>query len=245
MRDLREIKSRYEFQVDNRQLILVASGILLIIIFVFILGIFFGRNFSSPVPAAVAATMPEEPPPAGVIIETDITEIENSEEPAEAVSPLAEEEQERKDLIEKLEAEKLPTSLPGDVSETETDELDKQEPEKPSEAESEAADKKEEPATAPVEKVEKPAPALPASGTGRYTIQVASSQNRAEAKSLVKKLQASKYDAYMMEADLGSKGIWYRVRVGRYKTRDMATKALKIIQKREDGFEDAYITTNQ
>ena len=245
MRDLREIKSRYEFQLDNRQLVLIFAGMVLIFILVFILGIIFGRSYSSPVPVAVTAAMPEETHPAGVIIESDIPED------TAPVTPAAQEEKERKELIEKLEAEKLPTSLP-EGSGAKTTGAEAGEQEKAGVTVTEGPRTKEEPATAPAEKVEKtrvsetkePAPALPASGTGRYTIQVASSQNRVEAKALVKKLKASKYDAYIMEADLEAKGIWYRVRVGHYETRDMATKALKIIQKREKGFEDAYITTN-
>jgi DedD protein len=47
-----------------------------------------------------------------------------------------------------------------------------------------------------------------------YSVQVASSPSRADAERLQQKYGELGYLAYIMTADLGEKGIWYRVRVG-------------------------------
>lgn len=67
-------------------------------------------------------------------------------------------------------------------------------------------------------------PAKPASESGGFTIQVRSSPNEAEARQFVDSLKSAGFDAYVMRADLGAKGVWYRVRVGRFQTREEAQR---------------------
>jgi len=235
MRDLREIKSRYEFQLDNRQLVLIFAGMVLILILVFILGILFGRSYSSPEAITLAATTGAEAPSAEAIVKE------------ENLQPDAEEQKEREELIQKLEAEKVPTSIPPSTEPEPQGSGGPQvagEPDKTPTLEPESGGK---PAPASAEKPElsikkETPPALPASTSGPYTIQIASFQNKADAHALVNKLKQGKYDAYILEADLESKGLWYRVRVGHYPDRELADKALKIIQAREKAYKDAYIT---
>ncbi|KAF0244554.1 MAG: hypothetical protein FD167_3627, partial [bacterium] len=45
-----------------------------------------------------------------------------------------------------------------------------------------------------------------------------------EAEALGKRLRNSGAEAYVVKADLGAKGIWYRVRVGRYQSFSEAQK---------------------
>jgi hypothetical protein len=63
------------------------------------------------------------------------------------------------------------------------------------------------------------------SGSGKFTIQVRATQSQTEAETLGKKLRGSGAEAYVVKADLGAKGIWYRVRVGRYQSMAEAQKA--------------------
>ncbi|MBK7996500.1 MAG: zinc-ribbon domain-containing protein [Blastocatellia bacterium] len=92
------------------------------------------------------------------------------------------------------------------------------------------------PATSPTPKVtptpkatDKPSTggSLPDSlaGAGKYTVQVRATQSQGEAESIGKKLRSSGAEAYVVRADLGAKGIWYRVRVGRYQSFAEAQKA--------------------
>jgi len=62
--------------------------------------------------------------------------------------------------------------------------------------------------------------------TFNLTIQVASFKNRKDADRLVAKLKKRKYPAYSAIGAIPGKGIWYRVRIGYFKTRAGATHML-------------------
>lgn len=62
-------------------------------------------------------------------------------------------------------------------------------------------------------------------GNGKFTVQVRATQSQNEAEALGKKLRGAGLEAYVVRADLGAKGIWYRVRVGRYQSFGEAQKA--------------------
>ncbi len=64
-------------------------------------------------------------------------------------------------------------------------------------------------------------PVLPP-GSTIYSVQVASSPSREDAERLVQKFGATGFQAYVMVADLGNKGVWYRVRIGNFVKRDQA-----------------------
>lgn len=55
-----------------------------------------------------------------------------------------------------------------------------------------------------------------------YTIQVGSFSARKGAEKLAGELKEKGLEAYLAEADLGAKGVWYRVRVGRFPTEHAA-----------------------
>lgn len=61
----------------------------------------------------------------------------------------------------------------------------------------------------------------PASGSGLYTLQVASLEEKGKAEAVVKRLASRGYDAYLNEARLKGK-TYFRVRCGRFATRDEA-----------------------
>jgi cell division septation protein DedD len=68
-----------------------------------------------------------------------------------------------------------------------------------------------------------PAPAPPGPSMARpYTLQVGSFSRERSAEELVARLKDKGHEAYMTEVDLGSKGVWYRVRVGRFPTEHAA-----------------------
>jgi cell division septation protein DedD len=84
---------------------------------------------------------------------------------------------------------------------------------------------------APPAKAETPAPPAttptPApAGAGGFTIQVRSSQSEADARAVADSLRAAGFDAYVLRADLGPRGTWYRVRVGRFDSRDEARQTI-------------------
>jgi cell division septation protein DedD len=102
-------------------------------------------------------------------------------------------------------AEKKPEPVAAD------DEADKASAEKAKPAAADADDKDEEKTSA---------------AEAKFTLQLSSFQNRAEADSLYADLQAAGYSPYIVEANVPDKGgIWYRVRLGRYPDYDAAIDA--------------------
>jgi hypothetical protein len=59
---------------------------------------------------------------------------------------------------------------------------------------------------------------------GKHALQAMASPNEGEANSFVERLKTAAIPAYVVRADLGSHGIWYRVRIGRFATTEEAQR---------------------
>ena len=57
---------------------------------------------------------------------------------------------------------------------------------------------------------------------GNFTVQIGASQDRSEALRMENKARTAGLKPYSVEADLGRKGTWYRVRVGVFKDKSAA-----------------------
>ena len=68
------------------------------------------------------------------------------------------------------------------------------------------------------------------SETGRFTIQVAAIRDETRARELESRLNRKGYSAYTIKTDLEDKGVWFRVRVGRFATREEALSAAEKIE---------------
>lgn len=93
---------------------------------------------------------------------------------------------------------------------------------------------KPEKVVAPVATVSIPKEIPPADINGSYSVQVGSFSSVADAGRLKKSVVAKGYSAFIVEADLGAKGIWYRVRLGPYADADVAKKAMLIADKKDN-----------
>ena len=84
------------------------------------------------------------------------------------------------------------------------------------------------PATAAIPPLPPPpeAPASAAASSG-FTLQIKSTQSQDDADHFVRKLKAQGYRAFVVGADLPGKGRWYRVRLGKFDTKDAAEQYLK------------------
>lgn len=82
------------------------------------------------------------------------------------------------------------------------------------------------PAPAPVA-----AAAPKASAGGAFVVQVAATKDQAEARRMIDKLKAKGFSATMEKADLGAKGVWYRVTAGSYGDQAAADKAAGQLKK--------------
>ena len=67
------------------------------------------------------------------------------------------------------------------------------------------------------------------SNIGRFTIQVAAIRDETRARELESRLNRKGYSAYTIKTELQDKGIWFRVRVGRFATREEALSTAKKI----------------
>ena len=59
---------------------------------------------------------------------------------------------------------------------------------------------------------------------GKHALQAMASPNEGEANSFAERLKNAAIPAYVVRADLGSHGVWYRVRIGRFATPDEAQR---------------------
>ena len=73
-----------------------------------------------------------------------------------------------------------------------------------------------------------------------WTVQVNATTNPQQATDLARGLRAKGYDAYTVQAPMRGQ-TWYRVRVGRFPTRDKA-RELETKLKTSEGMENAYVT---
>ncbi len=79
-----------------------------------------------------------------------------------------------------------------------------------------------------------PAPSQPpASSQGKYALQVASFAKAADAGRLKSKLVSKGYPAFVVEADLAAKGIWYRVKIGPYADSQAVAEMQQLMEKKE------------
>ncbi len=72
---------------------------------------------------------------------------------------------------------------------------------------------------------QEPKPVTPPS-EGKFSVQAGASPSEAEANALSSRLQKMGFAAYVVRADLGAKGIWYRVRTGSFASEAEARKAM-------------------
>ncbi|MFI5397896.1 MAG: SPOR domain-containing protein [Candidatus Binatia bacterium] len=86
---------------------------------------------------------------------------------------------------------------------------------------------------------EMPAPGKEWADAG-WTVQVNATTNPQQASDLARGLRAKGYDAYTVQAPMRGQ-TWYRVRVGRFTSRDKA-KEIEARLKSNEGLENAYVT---
>lgn len=68
---------------------------------------------------------------------------------------------------------------------------------------------------------------------GSYSVQLGSFNSAGDAGAFKKRLLAKDLPAYVAEADLGAKGLWYRVRLGPYSDSDSAKRVQRLIEEKE------------
>ena len=85
-----------------------------------------------------------------------------------------------------------------------------------------------------------------AGGTGgilqkSFSVQIFAFRDKAKAEQAVDELQKKDYPAFIIKEDLGGKGVWNKVRVGQFSSREEAIALLKEIKK---DYQNSFIITN-
>ena len=81
----------------------------------------------------------------------------------------------------------------------------------------------------PVKQLEREVPArkvVETASPARYTLQIASFRDTTRAKAFISTLESKGYDAYQVAAHVDGKGIYHRVRIGRFPNKQAARKLL-------------------
>lgn len=245
MRDAHRMKEKLELSLDNRQVASVLIGGLVVLGAVFVLGVVVGKKLSGTqavhgAPDILTAldrqarAMDEVRAEPQLTFQEELTrkvtvETPRADAPPVKVVTLAAPEP-KPEAAPEPEPEKIEEPAPeGDVQ------LANAEAPKPETKV--ALDEQVEPAavtarTASNDSELKKAIARTAVKptvieVGSYTLQLSATQTRSEADKFVEKLRTRGYSPYVVEADVPGKGTWFRVRMGRFPTRDAAGRYLQ------------------
>ncbi len=213
---VQQVKSRTQRRMEKKQAILLVVLLLGISLVSFFLGIMIGRN--GPTPAVVSKETVTKPLPVAP----------NPPVPAKAEMPAVPEPAPKKEALTFYDAlpkgEQPPLgsgiNLPSEAKTSPKSEA------QPGEAAPMVA--------APPAPVKAAAPPLPKTvSQGAYVVQVASFKQLPDAISLRDRLVKKGYAVFTQEADLGDKGVWYRVMVGPYAGSAAAGQAAEHLEIKE------------
>lgn len=248
MRDTHRLKEKYEVSLDNRQIVTLTVASLVVLGGVFILGVVVGKKL-----AAEQAALSK--PPADLLSQLD--EKTNALEAAKQDAALTFQDELTKKtptvvmdppVVKPVEPAKPPEpAKPVELAKAEP--APAPEAEKPVEQPKLAETPKPEPvATRTTDagglkeafgKVQKPPTETAADGS--WTIQLSAYQDRAEADRFAAGLRDKGYAPYIVEAAIPGKGTWFRVRMGRFGSKDAASRYMDDF-KRETAM-NAIVTT--
>ena len=215
MRDDHRIKDKYELSLDNRQIVTFFVASIAVLGTVFVLGVVVGKRLagapahSSPADllsaldqkaAAMEQVKTSPAPQARLTFQDELTKkvSEPASGPTKEPEPAKAEVKEATTTVTTAPPPQPSVSDPAPPSR----ELPKQEP--------------------PREKLKK---AIAAVEKGpAFTLQLSATQARDEADRFAAKLRSQGYQPYVVESDLKDRGRWFRVRMGKFATREAAAK---------------------
>ena len=241
MRDLDRWKDKVEISLDGRQIFFLFFGSAVAACLIFVVGVLIGKRIEARALALQPAAI--EDPLAALDQLGDADEADEGLTFHKALTPpkpekaAVETKKADKPVVEakKVEAkaqpvkvEKAPAVAADDVSD---DEDAKPEPK----VEARAEPKKPEP-----KKVEAPRPALPAARpqvvqqqaakkpdatASHFTLQLSAFPDKSDAEEFMRKIQSAGYKPFLVASEIPGKGVFYRVRVGDYGSRQAAVDA--------------------
>jgi septal ring-binding cell division protein DamX len=208
------VVSRTQRRIERKQLVLIFVLILAVAAVSFSLGVMFGKR-SSPVPEVHVGKERSGSPPIAQI-----------EPPPKPVAEAAAEGTEHLTFYDNLPKGKqaplgsginLPPAQKADLPGKEV--VAKPAPVSPP--------------PAPAPKAPAVAPVTASASAGGFVVQVASFRTKQDATKLADRLRSHGLKIFVETADLGSKGVWYRVLSGPFPSRDNADRAVDFLREKE------------
>jgi len=234
MRDQNRPVHKVEFSLDNRRMLLLFAAGVVVLALSFSLGVMVGKRLG------LVAACPDSPESLATVQQQDQDYKERREELAKAVpAPEA-----------KPEAKPEPAAKPEPKQEPKPEPIAKPEPKpapvakpkpKPEPKPELVAKPEPKPKPEPVAKPEpKPDPEpqatqTPAPENRFYAIQIMSVAAKENAERYIKKYKAfDNRKPYIVKADVPGKGTWYRVKIGKFKTKEQALAYQSIFEAKTD-----------
>lgn len=227
MRDANRLKEKIDLSLDNRQVMSLVIGGIVVLGAVFVVGVVVGKKLSNSERAQGApdlltaldqrATAMDEATDASLTFQDELTKKTAEPPRIEApATPVA--------VATRLDPAPAPLPKPEPVAEVE--------PETPVAAAPRADE------AVPTRTVLKDGGGLKeaiarsqrpveAAANGSFTLQLSASQDRAEADRFMAKLKGQGYAPYLVEAQVQGRGTWYRVRMGSFPTKEAAGRYLQ------------------
>lgn len=241
MRYASRLREKYEVSLDNRQIVSLVAGALALLGAAFALGVVVGRQLATALPPSVpvndldaldqrraeadAVLAPARVASPPVAVEKPATPPPPKATPAPANPPPAPPSPVPAKVAPREVYVAEPEPPPSVVEKHEAP-LAKPAPTPPASkaatAKAVVAIAKPQPKAA--EKAPEPKAVAVAAAEAKFAIQIASTQSREEAERIANRLKGKGYAAYVLEADLGKKGTWLRVRVGKFADKDAADR---------------------
>ncbi len=240
MRDENRLKGKHDLSLDNRQIVSLFIGGIVVLGSVFVLGVVVGKKLASDEQAHKApdllsaldqkadAMKPVEPP---LTFQDELTRREPDPKPPAAPKPV-----EPPNPAEPQKTEVAAAPAPhAEKVEPEPAPADRPAVEVPTRSVAPNGGLEE-----AFVRAAKPSEAAP---NGAWTLQLLASQDRAEADRFASKLKEKGYAPFVVEAQVPGRGTWYRVRMGSFASKEAANRYLQDFR-RETQIE-AFVTTNR
>ncbi|HZH04045.1 MAG TPA: SPOR domain-containing protein [Myxococcaceae bacterium] len=239
------MKEKFDLSLDNRQVVSLLISGLVVLGAVFVLGVVVGKKLAFQAQASEATDLltaldaqaagDAGPSSTGLTFQDELTQ-----RPPEL----------KADPPEMADAPPALTAAPEPKVELKAPEVKAPEPKAPEvKAEPKVAETK--PAAPPASEAKKASPVAgpvatrgvtpdsdaaarakdkrpaEAAANGPYSLQLSASQNKAEADRFAAKLRDRGYAPYIVEVNVPQKGVWYRVRMGSFPSKDAAQRYLQ------------------
>ncbi len=244
MRDLDRWKDKVEISLDGRQIFFLFFGSAVAACLIFVVGVLIGKRIEARALALQPA--PIEDPLAALDQLGDADEADEGLTFHKALTPTKPEKAavetkkadkpvvEAKKVEPKPQAAKAPSPAPS-MDESGDDDDAAPAPKPEAKVEAKAEPKKPEP-----KKAEATKPALPAARpqvvqqaaakkpdatASHFTLQLSAFPDKADAEEFMRKIQAAGYKPFLVASEIPGKGVFFRVRVGDYGSRQAAVDA--------------------